>query len=141
FANGAGLRHGGGESGRRGGEDAVGGEVDRCGEADAVAAADLRGGVLDGSGSRRLGELGRVVDAQRPRRAEGRGVGNHIGDRAVLAGAVVQRVGHDRGPGVFLKLVGPWTVLGKKNESGPNTTWSTPTWAKQRNGSCGWLAA
>ena len=40
-----------------------------------------------------------------------------------------------------LKLVGPWTVFGKKNESGPNTTWSVPVWAKQRNGSCGWLAA
>src|SRR6516225_4214631 len=45
------------------------------------------------------------------------------------------------GPAFSLKLVGPWTVLGKKNESGPNTTWSTPTWAKQRNGSCGWLTA
>src|SRR6516162_4242661 len=45
------------------------------------------------------------------------------------------------GPAFSLKLVGPWTVFGKKNESGPNTTWSTPTWAKQRNGSCGWLTA
>jgi hypothetical protein len=45
------------------------------------------------------------------------------------------------GPAFSLKLVGPWTVIGKKNESGPNTTWSTPIWAKQRNGSCGWLAA
>ena len=45
------------------------------------------------------------------------------------------------GPAFSLKLVGPWTVLGRKNESGPNTTWSTPTCAKHRAGTSGWLAA
>src|SRR5215472_90108 len=45
------------------------------------------------------------------------------------------------GPAFSLKLVGPWTVGGSKNESGPNTTWSTPACAKQRAGTRGWLAA
>src|SRR5215831_13970288 len=45
------------------------------------------------------------------------------------------------GPAFSLKLAGPWTVGGSKNESGPNTTWSVPACAKQRAETCGWLAA
>src|SRR6516225_10399020 len=70
FADCARLRRGGGKAGRRGCEHVGGREVDRGGEVDAVAAADLRGGVLNGSGSRRMCKLWRVVNAQSLCRAE-----------------------------------------------------------------------
>jgi hypothetical protein len=120
--------------GRRGNDHVRRREVDRRGKVDPVAAADLRSGVLDGARPRGLCELRRVVDAQRPRDAQVGGVGDHVVDRTTPARAVVERIGDDRRAGVLGEARRPCTVLGRKKESGPKTTWTTPTWAKQRNG-------
>ncbi len=94
-------------------------EVDRGGEVDPASAADLRGRGLDGGGAGGLGQLRGEVDPQHLGHTALRGIGDDIEHVPILAGALIQWIGHDRGTGIFLEAGRPLDRLGQEERLRP----------------------